>query len=161
MRGLAIAALCVGCIACAPGGGSLQLPAIDGRVVDDRSGAGIAGAEVIEWFKGSAGGADVQPVVHARWTTTDARGEFRFAAGKASSGFRLGRVYGPTYSFYHPDYGLVRGGGPRDGRVVLQGSLARAELAKAELRPYCSGELDDPGSRRIAEVACPPRTPRR
>ena len=150
--------------ACSSGSDAFRLPAISGRVVDDTSGEGIAGAEVIEWFRGRSGGADtLRNVVHARWTTTAADGSFSFPAASSKAKGWSRASYGPSYSFYHPSYGLVRGGGPVDGRVRLQGSLARAELALADLAPYCSGELQDAGARRLAEVACAgrERRPRR
>ena len=143
MRALGFArtlAIASAALACAPGSGSSRLKEVRGQVVDLDTGAPIGGAEVVEWYHGG-GLSDVQPVRHARFTTANARGEFHFPSAKAGASSALFKTYGPTYSFYHPDYGLVRAGGPEDGFARLQGSRARAALAHQELRPYCNGGL--------------------
>jgi hypothetical protein len=71
------------------------------------------------------------------------------------------KTYGPDYSFYHPSYGLQHGARGEGDTLVLRGSLARAEQARADLAPICRGERDDPGARHLAAIACPPAPPRR
>jgi hypothetical protein len=155
---LAVALLCAGCL---PSPGPFVLEAVRGRVTDEDVGAPIAGATVVEWFRG-AGSGDTQPVYHARWTTTDADGVFALPR-ETSPSLRMWllRTYDPVYSFYHPDSGLEHGGGrPEQGEVLLRGSRGRAAMRLANLDPICRGERDDAGSRHLAEVACGARRPR-
>jgi hypothetical protein len=65
------------------------------------------------------------------------------------------KTYGPRYDFYHPEYGLVRGPTTEEAEVVLEGSLDQAEQRLMDLQVFCSSTADDPGSRRLREVACP------
>ncbi len=162
LRRSLLAALALAPLAgCVPGPGPFVLDAVEGRVVDRDSGAPIAGAEVIEWWRGAGSGGPA-PHQHARWTTTDADGRFALPREMSPSPrMWVLRTYGPTYSFYHPRYGLEHGGErPERGDLVLRGSLAVAEQRLANLAPICRGERDDPGARHLAEVACAERPSR-
>jgi len=140
---------------CLPSPGPFRLEAVDGRVVDLDSGAPVSGAEIVESYRGATLPGASQPVYHARWTTSDADGRFHFAAAMSPSPRMWAlETYDPVYVFFHPRYGLQRGRAAENGDVLLRASLARKEQAFADLRPFCRGELDDPGSRRIAEVGC-------
>jgi hypothetical protein len=145
--------------ACVPSPGPFRLQEVSGRVVDRDTGAPLAGVEVIESFRGAGAPGATQPVYHARWTTSDADGGFHFPDAVAPSArMWVLKTYAPTYLYFHPLYGLQRGGAPEQGSLLLRASLARAEQALADLQPYCRGEIDDPGARRLAEVACGERT---
>ena len=161
-RWAALAALAVLPSACVPGPGVLVLRAAEGRVVDRESGAPIAGATVIEWWRGAGRGGGPQPTYHARFATSDPGGRFAFPRALARSPrMWLLRTYGPSYGFYHPDYGLVRGGEPSVGApVALTGSRAEAELRRADLAPVCAPHPRERWQRELARVACPAR-PRR
>ena len=154
-RRAALAAALLLCGGCLPSPGPFALEAVAGGVVDEDTGAPIAGAEVIQWYRG-AGRGGPRPVYHARWTTSDASGAFALPrAASPSPRMWLLRTYGPTYSFYHPDYGLEHAGEkPPQGEMVLRGSRSRAEMRLANLDPICRGEHDDAGSRHLAEIAC-------
>ncbi len=147
--------------ACQPGLGPFTLDAAEGVVVDEDTGAPIVGAEVIEWHRGAGRGGS-QPTYHARWATTDTAGAFAFPSGVAPSlRMWLLRTYDATYSFYHPEYGLEHAGTmPDEGSLAMRGSRSRAVQRRANLDPICRGEHDDPGSRRLAEIACTPRPER-
>jgi hypothetical protein len=148
--------------ACVPGAGALVLGAAEGRVVDRESGAPIEGATVIEWWRGAGRGGGPQPTYHARFATSDAGGRFAFPRALAPSPrMWLLRSYGPSYGFFHGDYGLVRGGEPAEGEpLVLRGSRAEAELRRADLAPVCAPRPRERWERELARVACPAR-PRR
>jgi hypothetical protein len=116
---------------------------------------------VIEWWHG-AGRGGPQPTYHARFATSDAEGRFAFPRACAPSPrMWLLRTYGPSYGFFHPEYGLVRAGEPAPGQTpVLEGSREEAELRRADLAPVCAPRPDERWQRELAEIACPPR-PRR
>jgi len=140
-----------------PSLGPCVLEGAGGRVVDRDTGEPIAGATVIERWLGAGRMGGPQPEVHARSTQSDAQGGFAFAAGPAP-GPRLWftKTYGPSYSFYHPSYGLEHGGeAPAGEELVLRGSLRDSAARLADLAPYCRGEHEGRGARRLAEVACP------
>lgn len=147
--------------ACVPELGPFRLAEVRGRVVDAHSDAPLAGALVIEWHRGAGPGGASQPVYYARWATADAAGEYRLAASTVSSPrMWLLKAYEPDYAFFHPSYGLQRGGRKQADRVILLGFPERAEQGHADLAPYCRGEHDDAGARRLAEVACEDRPKR-
>jgi hypothetical protein len=133
-----------------------------GRVLDRESGAPIAGAEVIEWWRGAGRGGGPQPTYHARFARSDADGRFAFGRGLAPSPrMWLSKVYGPSYGFYHADYGLVRAGEPGpDAELLLRGSRAEAELRRADLASVCRPRPREGWERELARVACPPRPAR-
>jgi hypothetical protein len=155
---VAVAALA----ACVPGPGVLVMRAVEGRVLDRPSGAPIAGATVIEWWRGAGRGGAPQPTYHARFATSDADGHFRFPRAVAPSPrMWLLRTYGPSYGFFHPDYGLVRAGEAVPGEVLaLGGSREEAELRRADLAPVCAPRTRERWERELAQVACPPRPQR-
>ena len=161
VRGLRVAALCVALAGCVPSPGPFVLDAVEGRVVDEDSGAPIAGAEVIEWWRGAGTGGPA-PHHHARWTRTGADGRFELPRECAPGRMWLLRSYGPSYSFYHPEYGLehARLRETPDG-ALMSGSKHRARERLANLDPICRGERDDPGARHLANIACPDDAPRR
>lgn len=154
-RFLAVLALGWGAGGCLPSPGPFVLDAVEGVVIDADSGAPLAGAEVIEWYRG-AGTSDVAPHYYARWATTDASGRFVLPrALSPSPRMWLLRTYGPSYSFYHPAYGLEHAGErPPTGRMVMRGSKQVAAQRLANLDPICRGERDDPGARHLAAIAC-------
>jgi hypothetical protein len=135
--------------------------AAEGRVLDRESGEPIAGATVIEWWRG-AGRGGPQPTYHARFARSDGDGRFGFPRAVAPSPrMWLLRTYGPSYGFFHSDYGLVRGGEPAAGEaVVLSGSRSEAELRRRDLAPVCAPNPREQWERELAREACPPR-PRR
>jgi hypothetical protein len=153
---LAVAgALVAGCV---PSLGRCVLEAASGRVVDRDTGEPIAGAEVVEWIRGAGRMGGPQPELHARFATSDAEGRFAFERAFAP-GPRLwfSKNYGPSYSFYHPSYGLIHGGEPGSAaQIVLRGSLRDSAARLADLPPYCRGEHPGAGARHLAAVACPP-----
>ncbi|MEZ4217715.1 MAG: hypothetical protein R3E88_14620 [Myxococcota bacterium] len=146
--------------ACAPGAGGVRLDELRGRAVDLETGAPIAGALVVEWYVGGGVGDGARPVHHARWTTTAADGSFALAAEAADPWTALGASYGPELALVHPDYGLQRQARREGERWRLEGDARRAEAARRDLDPYCRGERDDEGARRIRAFACPPRPER-
>ena len=146
-------------LACSPGASSFVLEAVRGRVVDLESGEPIAGAEVIEWYVGGGMSDGARPVHHARWATSDADGGFVLAESQASVRMWAGKSYGPKFALVHPEYGLQRQARYDDASATwtLEGDKRRLEQALQDLQPYCRGERDDAGARRIREVACEPR----
>lgn len=139
---------------CVPGLGPFVLSEARGRVLDRDSGEPIPGAEVLQWYRGAGRLGGPPPVYAARWSHTDADGRFEFPRQLAwSVRMWLFRTYGPTYSFFHPSYGLVHGGGA-GGDVELRGSLRDSAQRLADLDPLCGGETRDAGSRRLAAVGC-------
>ncbi len=158
--GLAISwAALLAALACVPGPGAFALDAVRGRVVDRDTGEPIRGAEVIEWYHGAGSMGGPQPVYHARWTRSDAEGRFALERAFATSPrMWLLETYGPSYSFFHPSYGLIRSGaspGPVQGELELGGSLRDSASRWLDLAPYCHGEPGDAGARHLREVACP------
>ena len=141
---------------CVPSPGPVRLAAVEGRLIDRESGEPIAGAEIFQIYRGAgAPGADPR-VYSSRWTQTDARGHFVFGSEVSfSARMWILRTYGPRYDFYHPEYGLVRGPTTEEAEVVLQGSLEQVEQRRMDLQVFCSSIADDPGSRRLRELACP------
>lgn len=151
----AVGMLCLVGSGCLPSPGPFVLEAVTGRVIDEDSGAPIAGAEVIEWWRG-AGASDVAPHYFARWASTGADGRFALPR-RLSPSPRMWflRTYGPSYSFYHPDYGLEHGARAQaEGGLALRGSTRRAAQRRENLAPICRGERDDPGARHLREIAC-------
>lgn len=145
------------CGGCVPSPGPFALAAAEGRVVDRDSGNGIPEAWVVQWYKGGGVPGASQPEYHARFARTDAAGQFRFEREVAPSPrMWLLRTYGPSYSFFHPSYGLLHGGVQTRGAIELSGSLRDAELRRADLAPYCQGRIEGAGARRLAELACGP-----
>jgi len=163
--GPALAALAAAALGCVPGLGPVRLGAVRGQVVDAASGSAVAGAEVVEWWRGAGRMGGPQPVQHARWATTDAAGAFALEPGVAwSPSLWLTRSYGPAYSIYHADYGLQHAGVRREVPLVLRLDRAAAAQGATELAAICRGEVRDAGSRRLAELACrerPTRNPDR
>ena len=157
---LLLGLLLVGCL---PSPGPFALAAAEGRVLDRDDGTPIEDAFVLQAYHGAGVSDGTRPEYHARWTRSDAAGRFSFARRVAPSPrMWLLRTYGPSYLFHHPDYGLVRG--PRDAPggalLELRGSRAEAPLRRADLDPYCRGEVPGRGARELARVACSPRPER-
>jgi hypothetical protein len=148
--------------ACVPGPGVLVMRAAEGRVLDRESGEPIGGATVIEWWRGAGRGGGPQPTYHARFATSGADGRFGFPRAMAPSPrMWLLRTYGPSYGFFHPDYGLVRAGEAQPGVALeLRGSREEAELRRADLGPVCAPRPRERWERELAPIACPPRPPR-
>lgn len=146
---------------CVPSLGPFILDSARGRVIDQDTGEPIRGAEVIEWYRGAGSAGGPQPHYYARWTRSDREGRFAFGRAFAPS-LRLWvlKTYGPTYSFYHPSYGLEHGGGRPERNVepevILRGSLRHSAQRLADLVPFCRGERSDRGARHLQQVACPP-----
>lgn len=153
--------LALAATACVPSPGPFVLTAASGRVVDADSGEPVAEALVLEWYRGGGVSDAARPVYHSRWTWTGADGRFELPR-RASPSPRMWllRTYGPSYDFYHPRYGLVRGPTAPDGEVVLRGHRAQAEARRADLAPFCRGEREGRAARKLAEVACVPRPDR-
>lgn len=146
----------LGLAGCVPSAGPFCLAAVDGRLIDRESRRPIAGAHIFQVYRGGGTpGADPH-VYHARWTETDGRGHFVFVSEIAPSvRMWILKTYGPRYDFYHPEYGLVRGPTTEEVGVVLEGSLDQAEQRRMDLHVFCGSTADDPGSRRLREIACP------
>ena len=181
MRALVAAFAALAACGCVPSLGPFVLESVAGRVVDTDTGLPIAGAEVIEWWRGGGVPGAARPEYHARWTSSGADGVFAFAGGLAPSPrMWLLETYGPTFSFYHPRYGLVHAGPgvserspgePRPERsdpgghepivdVVLRGSLRQASQRLQDLAVWCRGEHEGAGARHLASIACAPPTQR-
>jgi hypothetical protein len=143
-------------VGCVPSPGPFHLAAIEGQLIDRESRTPIAGAHIFQVYRGAgAPGADPN-VDHARWTQTDARGNFVFVSQIAPRvRMWILKTYGPRYDFYHPEYGLVRGPTTEEAAVVLEGSLDQADQRRMDLQVFCSSTADDPGSRRLRALACP------
>ena len=155
MTGLPVALALLALTGCAPGLGSLRLAAVEGQVLDRDTRVPIAGAEVLQVYRGGSPFGAEPPVIHSRWTQSDRDGQFSFASELAPSprGW-LFETYGPRYDFHHPDYGLVRGPSTEASHVVLEGSLDQAEQRRMDMQVFCSSTDDDPGSRHLRAVAC-------
>jgi hypothetical protein len=161
MRGLALkprsllAFALLGLVGCVPSLGPFRLAAVEGRLIDRESRGPIAGAEIFQVYRGAGAPGSDPRVYYARWTQTDARGHFAFVSEIAPSArMWILKTYGPRYDFYHPEYGLVRGPTTEEAEVVLEGSLDQAEQRLMDLQVFCSSTADDPGSRRLREIAC-------
>ncbi len=180
MRALLAAAAALAACGCVPSPGPFVLDAVAGRVVDRDTGAPIAGAEVVQWWRGAGVPGASQPEYHARWTSSDDRGAFAFPRRVAPSArMWLLRTYGPTFSFYHPRYGLVHAGpgvsvpastgdaGSREGAparsaiVALRGSLDEAPQRLDDLAAWCRAGHAGAGARHLSAIACPATLPRR
>ena len=157
-RSLAVALLALA--GCVPGCGAFVLPTVEGRLVDRDSREPIAGAEIVQVYRGAGTGGAEQPVVLSRWAQTDPEGSFFFASETSNPRMWYLKTYGPRYDFYHPTYGLVRGPSTDASRVLLEGSLDQAEQRRMDLQVFCSSKADDPGSRHLRSVACPQRAAR-
>jgi hypothetical protein len=144
-------------LSCVSGGARCALPAAQGRVVDRETQAPIAGALVVEEWRGG-GPSDAPRVLHARFATTDAAGRFAFAAERAPSlGFALRGARGPHHAFVHADYGFVRGDeAGRAGELVLDASRGDA-AAGAALAALCETAPTGAWQREIAKRACASR----
>jgi hypothetical protein len=151
---VAAAAFLAGCV---PSLGPCVLEEASGRVVDRDTGEPIAGATVIERWRGAGRMGGPQPDVHARVAKSDAEGRFVFVrSGARNPRLWFTKTYGPTYDFYHPSYGLEPGGEARPGEeLVLRGSLRDSAARLAELPPYCLGRREGALARRLVEAACP------
>jgi len=142
---------------CVPSPGPFHLAETNGVVVDRDDRTPIAEAWVIQWYRGGGVPGASQPEYHSRFTRSDSEGQFHFDGGIAPSPrMWVLRTYGPSYSFFHPSYGLLHGG-VREGQatVELSGSKEEAALRQADLRPVCQGEITGPGAQRLAQLACP------
>ena len=162
LRTASLAAAVAALAGCVPGPGVFVMRAVEGRVLDRESAAPIAGATVVEWWRGAGRGGGPQPTYHARFATSDAEGRFRFPRAIAPSPrMWLLRTYGPSYGFVHSDYGLVRAGEAAPGEdVVLRGSREEAALRRADLAPVCAPRPRERGERELARVVCPARPER-
>lgn len=153
--GVAVAGLA----ACVPGPGTCRMPAVEGRVVDAQTGAPIAAAIVVERWQGAGVAGGPQPTRQARFAVSDAAGRFAFAAACAPSPRMWAeRVYGPSYAFVHPVYGLVRPEAARDaaGALTLSGSLDDARARRVDLETLCTTVPREEWERELALRACPP-----
>jgi hypothetical protein len=125
--------------------------------VDRDTGEPVRDALVIEWWRGAGRLGGPQPVYHARTARTDAEG--RFTLGRAlapSPRMWVLRTYPPSYGFYHPSYGLVRGGEAAPGAErVLAGSLRDSAARLEEVAPLCAGRAREAWERELARAACP------
>jgi hypothetical protein len=158
LRGFGAAALVLA--ACVPGPGTCRLPALRGRVVDTDTGAPIAAATVIEWWRGAGVGGGPQPVYHTRFAVSDDAGRFAFPDERAPDPRMWAlRVYEPAYGFVHPAYGLVRGAARRDaeGVLVLSSSLADAAARRLDLEALCTTPPREEWERVLAGRVCAPR----
>lgn len=158
-----LATLGLGFAACVPGPGACRMPALEGRVVDAETGAPIAGATVVEWWRGAGVAGGVQPTRHARFAVSDAEGRFRFPAAIAPSARMWAlRVYEPSHGFAHPEYGLVRPPEQRDagGELLLRGSRAEAPARRGDLEVLCSTPAREDWERELAQRVCPPHPAR-
>jgi hypothetical protein len=157
-----LGAALLGLAACVPGPGACRLPALHGRVVDADTGDPIAGATVIEWWRGAGVAGGPQPTRHLRFAVSDADGRFSFPAAPAPS-VRLWalRAYAPSHGFVHPDYGLVRGPEQRDaeGALVLRGSRAEAAARLGDPAALSTTATRDEHERALARRVCPERRP--
>lgn len=155
--GLLLTACLLGCV---PSLGPFVLDAAEGRVRDRDTGEPLRDAEVIEWYRGAGRMGGPQPELYARFARSDAGGRFAFPRQTAwSARLWLLKSYGPAYSFYHPSYGLEHGArrSPASDELLLEGSLRDSAARLEALAPWCRGEHEGRGARRIAELACPPR----
>lgn len=154
-------ALAVG-IGCAQDGRSESRTPIGGTAVDANTGEPIADALIFQVVPAGRSGADVGRIASSRSTRSGAQGQFEFDS--ASPGFTLGSSYPPRYHFYHPSYGLLRGGEARGGRVRFEASLRDAHLRQADATGLCvKAQQSDANEmvREIAALACPPASPER
>jgi len=155
-----LGAVLLGLAACVPGPGACRLPALRGQLVDADTGAPIAGATVIEWWRGAGVAGGPQPTRHVRFAVSDGEGRFAFPAATAPS-VRLWvlRAYEPAHGFVHPDYGLVRGPERRDadGDLLLRGSLSEASARRGDLEVLCTTATRDDWERELARRVCPAR----
>jgi hypothetical protein len=144
-------------LSCASGGGRCALPAVEGRIVDRATRAPIAGALVVEEWRGG-GGSDAASPHYARFATSDAGGRFALPAARAPGlGFawRAGRA--PLYAFVHADYGLVRVGEiPSTGAAELAGARGDEASLRA-LGALCETAPSGVWQREMQARACSSR----
>lgn len=148
-------------LACLPSPGPFTLDAVRGQVRTKEAGEAVAGAVVVQVFRGAATPGATQPVYHSRWTVSDDEGRFAFPEASAPSlRMWLLETYAPTYELYHEAYGLQRDRDREGEELVLRISADRAAQAQDDLAAYCREGRDDPGALEIATRACRAR-PRR
>jgi len=154
----ALAFALLGLVGCVPSPGPFHLAEVDGQLIDRDSQQPIAGAEIFQVYRGGGAPGSDPTVYSSRWTQTDALGSFHFASQIAPSArMWVLRTYGPRYDFYHPEYGLVRGPTTDEAEVTLEASRDQAEQRRMDLQVFCNSTADDPGSRRLRDIACPTR----
>ncbi|NNL65501.1 MAG: hypothetical protein HKP30_04605 [Myxococcales bacterium] len=148
-------------LCCAPSFGPFRLPAASGRVVALDGGAPVPHAEVLQWWRGERRASDAHPVYHARFTRADGEGRFAFpSAAVTSPRIWFLRTEGPSWGVYAEPFGFQRPGPRMDGDAwVLRLAPADANARRASLFPFCNRRPEDAASRRVAELACPPRDP--
>jgi hypothetical protein len=141
-------------LSCASGRGCCSLPPVEGRVLDRDTRAPIAGALVVEQWRGGLAPSDEPPVLHARFATSDPAGRFALEAARAP-GLRFAFGGGrPRYAFVHPRYGFVRAGEPAAaGGLVLEGSRADVASQRA-LAALCETAPRNDAERELASRAC-------
>ncbi len=140
---------------CAPALGPFALAAAEGVAVDRETGEPIRGAWVVQWYLGASVPGAARPERAARFARTEADGAFRFEAETAGPSLWLRRADGPSYSLYHPSYGVVHTRIEPPGRPLrLEASLRDSALRLADLQPFCSGAREGEGAARLAGLAC-------
>jgi hypothetical protein len=144
--------------ACAPGGNKgVALEGQRGQVVDQTSGAAVAGASVFQvwWGKGVAG--EPRPARVLRWVDANGAGEFEFkqSTTDAVRAWANGSG-GPEYGFFHSDYGLVRTGASRgEGTLVLGARQLDAAGRHASELSLCGSRPADEVLADVAQRHCP------
>ncbi|MEN8160661.1 MAG: hypothetical protein ABFS41_11380 [Myxococcota bacterium] len=159
--GRALAALVVSLLvpSCSPALGPFELAAAEGVAVDRETGEPIRGGWVVQWYLGATVPGATRPERAARFARTDADGAFRFEAVRAEPRLWVQRADGPSYSLYHPAYGLVHTRvEPTGSPLRLPASLRDSALRLADLQPFCSGARKGKGAARLAQIACAPTT---
>lgn len=142
--------------AIAVGFGGCELPAVRGRVVDRESGAGVAGAIVIEQWREAGWMGEPARVVRARTASTDVGGRFSIPSARtAALDGPIGGDHAPVYVFVHPEYGLVHAGevAPANGEIRLEGSRGEA-AARQALVALCETVAREPWERDLASRVC-------
>ncbi|HEY8153002.1 MAG TPA: carboxypeptidase-like regulatory domain-containing protein [Myxococcota bacterium] len=108
---IALASSLVGCYSLGP----IWAPRVEGRVVDARTGAPVAGAEVFatygtrKWDSGPGNDWGITVATDSSWATTDRDGRFvlpaHWAIEPVPGGCATGKY--PWLIAYHPDYGAM------------------------------------------------------
>lgn len=142
--------------AIAAGFGGCELPEVHGRVVDRATGAGVAGAIVIEQWREAGWMGEPMRVAHARTATTAADGRFALAAARATDPTAwTGAEHAPVYVIVHSDYGLAHAGevAAANGEIRLEVSSEDA-AARQALVALCENAPRESWERELALRVC-------
>lgn len=169
---LALGLTPLGCASCGPElPAVVETPPIAGRVIDERTGEPVEGAEVfvMRVYEGHDLFHATGYFAHPRWTTTDEEGRFAFPAHayeireESREGLELSPR--PRMMLAHPDYGTPIVGLPRDAdpaswtSVTFEIEPRESSLKRMRESPdypyYVCGDFPSEAEQRCCEVLYP------